>query len=216
MTTAAFTLHPFYEAASLASLVALAMRNQLTLRCILLMVYLLLIVGDLMDGASPLGEYVVWNGIFFAINLYVLVELISGRTTFWLSPEERRLYALMGGLSPGDFRKLTRSIAWRSADDETTITVEGVAPDRLFFVYEGAITVSKGGRETPLEPHAFVGEIAFLTGGAASASVRVAPQTRWIEWPVAALNRQLERDDGLRTVIMRLIGEDLAQKVARA
>ena len=107
-------------------------------------------------------------------------------------------------------------MTWKTAEVETGLTMEGVMPDRLYFLYDGGITISKAGRDTPLEPQAFIGEIAFLTGKAASASVRLAPRSRWVEWPSLALRRQLERDHGLRSVIMRLIGEDLAQKVARA
>lgn len=215
MSDAFFELHLFYEIGSVIALASLFMRDQIVLRLMVLAANALFIAHGVVAGAVGL-EFVAWNGVNVAINLHVLADLAYGRTAFRLSAEDRALLARFGTLTPGEFRRLMRSGVRRRADAEVEMTAEGSRPEKLFFVTEGAITVLKAGRRMHLPAQAFVGEIAFLEHGVATATVRVTPRTRWVEWPAPALRRQLDRDRALRAGLTRLIGDDLARKLARA
>ncbi len=205
-----------FELSSIASIIALGMRNQLYLRTVLLAVYALHMLDEIAIAAPPNFEHLAWYVVFLLFNGYVLAELAYGRTTLGLTDDEKELFTLFVTLSPGEFRKLIHLATWRTAEEITTLTTEGVTPDRLFYIYEGRITISKADRAIAINPLTFIGEIAFLRAGPASASVTVSPGARWIEWPVSRLRRHLARDTALRVGFNRLIGEDLAQKVARA
>ena len=209
-------LHPLFHLGALASVIAVAMRGQLQLRVVLLVSYLLYILDNVVGTQQPEWAYLFWNALFFAINLYVLADIILDRTTFGLSSEEREVLANLFSLSPGQFRRLNRIARWRVADDSTLITVEGVVPGSLFYIYDGDIEVTKGDRSIMVAAGSFIGEIAFLRGTPASASVTIAPGSRYMEWPVPQLQQHLARHHSLRVAVNRMLSDDLALKLARS
>ena len=209
-------LHPLYHLGALISVVALAMRGQLQLRLALLLSFVLYIVDEYFGSAGPDWPYIVWNGLFFFINLYVLVEIILDRTTFGLSDEQKAIFGAFLSLSPGQFRTLIRMGQCRVAEETRLITTEDIVPDSLFYVYEGMIEIVKAGRPIMIEPPTFIGEVAFLRGSVASATVAIAPGARYVEWPASQLRRHLARNNPLRIAFNRTLSDDLALKVARS
>ena len=209
-------LHPLFHLGSLFSVIAVAMRGQLPLRVVLLFSYILFILDNTLGTQQPEWPYLVWNVLFLAINLYVLFELVLDRTTFGLSHEEKEVFGSLISLSPGEFRRLSRLASWHIARDTTPITVEGVVPASLYYVYHGDIEVVKGGRSISVGTGSFIGEIAFLRGTPASASVALEPGTRYMEWQVESLRRHLARHNALRISFNRMLSDDLALKLARS
>jgi len=61
----------------------------------------------------------------------------------------------------------------------------------------------------------FIGEVAYLHNTPASATVSLRPGTRYMEWPVKRLHKELEAREELKHTVMSLIGLDMALKVAR-
>ena len=209
-------LHPLFHLGSLASVIAVAMRGQLPLRLVLLLSYILFILDNTLGTQQPEWPYLIWNALFLLINFYVLVEIILDRTTFGLSHEEKEVFGTLISLSPGEFRRLSRLAQWHVAKQPTSITVEGVVPACLYYVYDGAIEVVKGGRAISVGTGSFIGEIAFLRGTPASASVALEAGTRYMEWPVERLHRHLDRHHALRLAFNRMLSDDLALKLARS
>jgi CRP-like cAMP-binding protein len=61
---------------------------------------------------------------------------------------------------------------------------------------------------------AFVGEMAFISGNAASATVTVEHQTRAFVFDMAKLRKLIDNDDLAAVAMHRVIGRDLADKLA--
>ncbi len=210
------TLHPLYHLGALISVTALALRGQLQLRLVLLLSFVFYSADDYFGYVDHAWQYQLWNGLFFCINLYVLTEIILDRTTFGLTREEKGVLSGFLSLTPGEFRKLIRIGQWRSAEDSRLVTTEGIVPTSLFYIHRGTIEVLKAGRSITLEPPTFIGEVAFLRGSPASATVAIAPGTRYLEWSTSSLRRHLDRHNALRMALNRTLSDDLALKVARA
>ena len=208
--------HPLFHLAAVASVVALALRGEFYLRVVLLGAYMLYISDNEFGGAQPDWSNLFWNCLFFLINLYAMGRIIVDRTTFGLNPEEREVFETLISLTPGQFRHLSRIADWRVAEERRLITTEGVLPTSLFYVYKGTAEVLKGGRSIVLDPGTFIGEIAFLRGVPATASVVVEPGTRYVEWSVSRLRRDLTRQNPLRLAFNRMLSDDLAIKLARS
>jgi len=62
-------------------------------------------------------------------------------------------------------------------------------------------------------PGSFIGEMAFLTGGAASATVTATHETRVMKLEQTRLKTLLVIDSQIASVLHRLLGADLAQKL---
>lgn len=204
------------HAAALLSFSAMAFKDQLKLRSVLLISIILSIAYHLNGEHGPAWQEVFWNVVTFAITLKVLIQLVLDRTHIGLSPEENELFNAMNSLTPGEFRALLKVGAWHTAGAETTLTTEGVLPRHLVYVLSGEIKIQKGGREIVVPPRTFIGEVAFLHNTPASATVTLKPGARYLQWPVERLQQKIGARNALKNSVMRLIGMDMALKIARA
>jgi CRP-like cAMP-binding protein len=91
-----------------------------------------------------------------------------------------------------------------------------VTPGSLFYVLRGAVSIEKSGRQFAVEARTFIGEVAFLHNTPASATVVLEPGARYLEWPVGSLQRKIGRRHSLNHSVLRLIGLDMALKIARS
>ena len=210
-----FDSHVLMHAAAIISVAALAFRDQLRLRAVLLISILLSAVYN--DLKTPPGyQEIIWNAVTFAINIKVIVQILMDRTHIGMSDEENELFAAFEALTPGEFRAFLKLASWQTAEDEQCITLEGQKPDALFYVLRGIIDIHKAGRCFRVKPRTFIGEIAFLHDTPASATVRLEPGARYIRWPVATLRETLQKRQPLKQAMIRLISFDMATKIAAA
>lgn len=210
-----FTDHLLYlHAAGLISVGALALKNQLKLRALLLVGITVSCFSHFIGLKQPSWPDLFWNAVSFSINVFVLVELLLDRTHIGLSREQEKLFSAFRVLTPGEFRALEGLAEWKTAHEGEALTTEGVVPEDLFYVLDGSVQILKGDRTFSIRPRVFIGEVAYLHDWAASATVTLSEGTRYLKWNVAALERRLDSRAGLRHSLMRLLSLDSAQKVA--
>jgi hypothetical protein len=202
--------------AALTGVAAVAFKDQVALRATLILSTVLYITYFFVVPDAPLWNAIFWSLINLGVNAVVMIRLVCDRTHFRLSDDELRLFAAFRSLSPGEFRALTGIATWRTATAQTILTREGAPVDRLFYVLDGAIGIAKSGRSFPIAAGTFIGEIAFLRGQHASATVTLDEGARYIEWSTKRLLDLLERHASLKTSLDVLFNADMAQKVARA
>jgi CRP-like cAMP-binding protein len=94
--------------------------------------------------------------------------------------------------------------------------LERKRPDALFFVLDGTIVISKGERRFTVGSGVFIGEIAWLLGTAATATVEVSPGARYVEWDAAHLRTLLTRSPDLRIAFESMLNRDLAGKLGKS
>jgi hypothetical protein len=202
--------------AALIGVAAVAFKDQVLLRATLVLSTLLYITYFFLVPSAPLWNSIFWAVINLSVNAIVMVRLIADRTQFRLSDDELRLFAAFRSLSPGEFRSLTGIAAWRTATTQTLLTREGAPVERLFYVLDGAIGIAKSGRSFPIAAGTFIGEVAFLRGQPASATVTLEEGARYIEWSARRLTDLLTKNPSLKTSLDVLFNADMARKVARA
>ena len=202
--------------AAVVGVAALTFRNQLLLRAFLIVSTLLYISYYLVVPGTPLWGAIFWSVVTIAVNAFMMIRLIFDRTHFRMSDDELRLFASFRSLSPGEFRTLNSLAIWRTAGTQTLLTREGAPLDKLYYVIDGAIGIAKSGRTFPIAAGAFIGEIAFLRGQPATATVTLEAGARYVEWPADKLGLLLQRNPSLKTSLDVLFNADMAAKVARA
>jgi hypothetical protein len=166
--------------------------------------------------AAPLWGAVFWSTILVLVNLWMIIKLLADRRDFAMTQEERRFFGLLDGLTPGEFRWLVNAGEWRSAGEATVVTRENETLGHLYYVLDGAIDIAKAGHNFSIRPETFIGEVAFLLKRPASATVTLAPGTRYIVWDFGALRRLMLRTPSLAVALATALNRDLAEKVARA
>ena len=202
--------------AALISVAALTCRDQIVLRGLLVLSTLLYILYYFVVPEVLLWDAIFWTAVNLGVNLFVMSRLLLARTQFRLSEDERRLFAALGTLEPGEFRALMKVAIWRKTETTQILVREGAPVEKIFYVLDGRPKVSKAGRSFPIRPLAFIGEIGFLRKTPATATVTVEPGTCYVEWPAKALSALQLRRPSIKIALDSLLASDMAAKMAAA
>lgn len=156
-----------------------------------------------------------WDLVFIAINIYQLYWLIIDRIRMRLpAGDSHLLKQVLNGFDSIQIARLLQAGEWRNLEPGTALTCENLPVAELFFLFSGRARVLVGDNLiTHLNAGAFIGEIAFLTGQTATATVVVDQPARLLVFKKEKLNKICGRDEQLSLRIHRLIGSDLAGKL---
>ena len=156
-----------------------------------------------------------WDAVFIAINLLHLARLTRERLRVRLAADDRDLVrTLFDGLDDAQIGMLLNSASWHKATVGEQLTLEGAPVPALMLIAAGQVAVDVGDLTVArMGPGSFIGEMAFLTGGVASATVTATQPTRVMRIEQARLKTLLVIDSQIAAVLHRLLGADLAQKL---
>jgi len=197
-------------------LVCFLFRNQLMLRSFAILADLAYTGYYWAATDQPLYAAMAYSSLNMVINLFMISRILNDKRPSYLTDNELKLYQGFAGMSPGDFRKLSRLGVWNKADETVTLTMEGQPVGHLHYILDGEVEITKSGKPIDVSPRVFIGEIAYLRGTPASATVLAKPGTTYISWPHGALQKITAQHDGLKQSLTSLLSTDLAAKVARS
>ena len=169
-------------------------------------------------GAAPDWMPILWLAILSAINLLRLVELLVPRLNARFDPELRALAeGPFAGLEPRVLEHLSRIGFWRDLKDGHMLICEGQRVDAVHLVAAGGAQVTIRGRAVAtLQPGSFAGEMSFLSGAPASATVITAGPARVFSLRQDSLARAIAEDASLRAAVQQRFGRDVAAKLRAA
>lgn len=186
-----------------------------------IMLRLLTVAGALLQAVfyAFVAQDVITDGLFWKsltalIAFSVVLLIVRERMGRQFAPELRGLAQDLNLLNPGQIEKLFKIGQIRTADVERCIISQGSRPDELCFLLEGSATIIKDGRPIRVDAGTFLGEIAFVSGGAATADVFVQAGSTYMAWSVDRLLALLAKDDQIDIALRGLINHELARKVS--
>jgi hypothetical protein len=170
---------------------------------------------QLSGGAMHTG--IGWDLVFIAINLYQI---------YWLVDEKRKLkrmehahllrQGVFAGFTDAQLARLITAGSWRDIEPGTVLTEQGKPVPELVLICDGqAIVDVHGAKVANLRGGAFVGEMAFVSGNPASATVIVEQPSRAFVFDMERLRKLVDTDDLVAVAIHRVIGRDLAKKLQK-
>ncbi|MCX5571579.1 Crp/Fnr family transcriptional regulator [Kaistia nematophila] len=204
--------------------VSMFLTNIFWLRILLIVSLAFQIVYFTMAGGA-LYTGIGWNIVFILINAYRLVSLMQAR---------RRLGKATGGHLLGAGADEVVIDAANSLDDTqieelirlgevydlapgAPLTTEGEPVDWFYLVTAGhAVVMVDDAEVARIHPGEFVGEISFLTGIAATATVRASERLTVIALDREKLARACAEDARLSAAVHQVIGNALARKLVVA
>ena len=161
---------------------------------------------------TPLWDPIFANLALGLANLTMICVIVIERSTIGMSSDEHAFYRRFPMMTPGQFRRLRR--AARPVQGPAVLVRQGLPVRQLFYVHDGSVTVEKDGHRFTIGPDVFVGEVAFITGATASASVTVPETARVLGWTHDELDRLFRRMPSLRVALLAHLNADMARKVA--
>jgi hypothetical protein len=166
-------------------------------------------------SGADLRTGIGWDVIFIAINAYQLYRLIQARWALRLPEAERKLLrSVLTGLNDAQIVRLLSAGEFREIPQGTKLAEEDQSLEKLFFICEGSAGVTISGRKiSQLEKGNFIGEVAFLTGRPATATVIADDRLRALVFEKAALNKFFGDEAEVAGLIYQLLGRELAHKI---
>jgi hypothetical protein len=164
-------------------------------------------------GAMHTG--IGWDIIFIGINLYQIYRLVADQRALRYMKELHLLsQGAFAGLSREQLAQLVKVGSWRTLEPGTQVTREGEPVRELVLICDGQMVVEAQGRTiTHLHGGSLVGELAFVSGNTASATVTVERMTRAFVLEMERLRKVARADDLVASAIDRVVGRDLAAKL---
>jgi hypothetical protein len=161
--------------------------------------------------------HIVGTSVLLLINLFQGVLLLRARQLDSWSDEERYLQSTAFRSLPNViFKKLMDIAEWKTISKGDTLIAEHQDVESLMLVYDGTATIHLDGKPiTYLRDNRFIGEMSFLTGNPASATVKAATPMRLITWRKAELYDLMAKEPDLKAGLQTLFSYDLAGKLSK-
>ena len=206
--------HNIVHLAALLQLCGFAFKDQIVLRTLIIAGSWIYILYYFFAPETPLWGGIFWSFTFSIVNVFMIFRILRDLKPWKMSADEARLFALLDGFPPGEFRRLLRAGVSKIAADEMTLTREGATLHEIAFVLEGVVTVEKAGSRFTVAPPLFIGEVAFILNAPASATVRLEQGSRYIVWRSETLRALSVRSPTLRSSFAAALNRDMATKIA--
>ena len=164
---------------------------------------------------SPLWLVIYWLIVFVVLNVVRIANLLLERRSVNLSDRDRELYDTnFRNFTPVEFMKLMRLTDWHSAEAGDRLAVQGEKLTDLKLVYNGEVEIVRdGARIAVARDGTLVGEMSFIQGGPATATVSVSRPTRYLSWERKALRNMLLRNPTIDMAMRTVFSADLARKL---
>lgn len=164
---------------------------------------------------GPLWLPIFWLGVFTAINAWRIIGILTERYSIRFSDDEKELYeTIFRDFSPVEFMKLMRIADWRQAEAGEVFAREGHAVDGLRLLFSGEVSVQRDGQEVgTARDGALIGEMSFIQGGNASATVASTVPCRYVFWSEGDLRGLLRRNPNIDIAMKHVFSLDLTRKL---
>ncbi|MBM2813591.1 MAG: cyclic nucleotide-binding protein [Ignavibacteria bacterium] len=183
-----------------------------------------LVIGGLLEtwyfvmtSSSDLWTSIFWNGIYILANIIMITILVVERGLLSFNQEEAKIYfSVFSKMEKVLFKKVLRAGCWLNLPADDIITQEGEPTDKLILIFDGKLEVTSGGEIVAfLHNGSFVGEMSFLTGGNATATVRTITPSRFYAWDKITLVKLLEGNHELDNAMKNIFSSDLIGKLKK-
>ncbi|MET0575987.1 MAG: cyclic nucleotide-binding domain-containing protein [Mesorhizobium sp.] len=158
-----------------------------------------------------------WEFIFAAVNAVQLaIVLLAGRRRATGDDEKFLVETVMPTIEPNLRARMLKLARWQTREPGDLLVEEGQATPDLVFIATGAASVERGGKIVGVcGPGDFLGEMSFLSGRPASATVRVANEVRCCIFDPAVLKAVSKKNPGIRQALEYSFNRNLVGKLER-
>lgn len=192
-------------------LIALAVRDMLWLRSILISAQVSLIFYALLQGNQVVA---FWNFIFVGINAFQVIRIVRERKPIEVDPDLLDLYkSTFHSMTPREFLYFW-GMGQITEAKEGVIIRQGEYQHDLLLLLSGTVDVEKDNRQiAQLTRGHFMSEMSIITGEAASASVSSSGPVQYVSWSRVKLNNLKKLHPQLSIKLQGILGKDLINKI---
>ena len=164
---------------------------------------------------GPMWIPIMWLTVFICINGYRIVGIFLERRSISFNDEELELYeTVFQNFTSLEFMKLMRIAEWRSANIGYKFAEQGDILAGLTLLFNGEVVIERDGKQLGLgRDGSMIGEMSFIQGGSANASVLANCECRYVYWPKDNLSALLTRNPSMDIAMKHVFSLDLTRKL---
>jgi len=166
-------------------------------------------------GGGGMHTGIAWGVLFILINLYQIYQLIRERMHLSRMSDVALLRrGVFAGLDNARLSRLVTVGSWRRVEPGSQLTRQGQPVTELVLLCAGSAWVEVDGKTVArLQPGTFCGEMAFMSGEPASATVTVQQPVRAFVFDMQKLQTLVAKDELVASAIHQAVGRDLVLKL---
>jgi mannose-6-phosphate isomerase-like protein (cupin superfamily) len=168
---------------------------------------------------ASLGDWVsfFWEVVFTLVNLVQLVFLaIENRRGRFSAEEQMFIDAVLQGVERAHIRRLMKMGAWIEVGDGHELIHEDTRPSHLYYVVNGTARIVRETRQlSVVGPGDFLGEMSYLTGKNATATVVAETPMRFLAFEREPLRAYLSRNPEIRHALEAGFNRNLVDKLVK-
>ena len=167
-------------------------------------------------SSPPLWVGIAWAVVFVAINLVQLLLMARERFSVRLSAGDHKIRReVFAEMTPLQFHRLLKIGAWRDLSEGAALTRQDRPVPELILIAQGRAAVLLDSQPVAtVGGGSFVGEMSFLSGGGATATVVALSPLRLFVVAKPELCRLLKSDPCTEAALLKAIGRDLTLKLS--
>ena len=193
-------------------------RDEIWLRSLLILSFATGLIYNAMPPVGPLWLVLFWLAVYVVINVFRISTKLAETRSVKFNEEEAELReTVFPEFTPVEFAKLMRIGAWKSVAAGATLTTQGEAVSEVSVVQSGHLAVEVDGHHVhTMKDGEIVGEMSFIGGNPASATVRTLTPTRYVAWLQPALRALLARNPAMSSAMRSVFSAELTRKLIEA
>ncbi len=200
--------------ATLGYVLGFLFKDQLTLRIIVFVSTTFYIIYYYFYPEVPLWGAIMGSVLIMIANVIGTMSLLHDRFPFSINGEYMPIFKSLKSVAPGEFRRLMKAAEQNTLKQELTLTEESKPPTHLYYLLEGDGIADKSGQLFTIDSGRFVGEISFILGGNATATVKLKTGSKYLSWDKNVLQALLLKYPNLQQAFEARIARDMASKLA--
>jgi CRP-like cAMP-binding protein len=158
-----------------------------------------------------------WESIFTLVNaVQLLILFIENRRGKFSAEEQMFIDKVLKGVERVHVRRLMKLGAWTQVGEGFLMIREETEPSHLIFVVKGTAIVERRGKRVGIAGAGdFLGEMSYLSGKNATATVISETPMRYLAFDRVALRRHLARNIEIRHAIEAGFNRNLVEKLVK-
>ena len=202
----------FIHASYVLSLAAYLIRDILYLRIVAICAAIAAVFYAVLAHEWSIGY---WEAGIVLVNAVQVAILLRERRNAVFNQEEQELHDnLFKHFSAVQFKALLKQSVWVDAPPGETLTEQGKPVVRLVLIVQGLASVDIDGTIVAYcKRNDFIGEMSFVSGDPATATVATMMPTRYLMWTQDSLHKLLENDDSMRVAMQTVLTKNLVSKL---
>lgn len=158
-----------------------------------------------------------WESVFTLVNaVQLLILFIENRRGKFSAEEQMFIDKVLKGVERIHVRRLMKMGAWTEVGENFKLIEEDTEPSNLIFIVSGTASVERKGEQVG---HAgtgdFLGEMSYLSGKNATATVISETPMRYLAFDRAALKKHLAKNIEIRHALEAGFNQNLVEKLIK-